>query len=116
MTEVTEFTIKRSEWLRGEGNSVSRLLRSTDLKRCCVGIYARACGIPDPAIIDMGWPNVGSERINGGFRWRVPETHWLAQLNNLAGVNDDEGSSSGARESTIAAIFAKHGITVTFED
>lgn len=43
-------------WLRGEGEEASRLLRPSDLKRCCLGFLGRACGIDDAYMFDKGGP------------------------------------------------------------
>lgn len=47
-----KFTVKRSEWLRGEGGAPSRLFRKTDNKRCCLGFFANACGFTDDELAD----------------------------------------------------------------
>lgn len=44
-----EFTIDRRKWLRGKGKEFSKLLRSNG-EMCCVGFYAKACGLSDNAI------------------------------------------------------------------
>lgn len=42
-----DFTIKRSEWLRGEEDDWNVFLyRNADKKKCCLGILGEACGIP----------------------------------------------------------------------
>lgn len=122
MKTVTSFVIKRSEWLRGEGATESRLLRSTDGKRCCVGIYARALGVPDEAVCEGLWPlnaNFNPERKTD-CRWRIQaesEASWLlhAMATGLSELNDGL-RIPGNREQGIAAIFAANGVTVTFED
>lgn len=112
MREVTEFTIKRSEWLRGEGRARSRLLRGSDAKKCCVGIYLSACGIPDSHLLDI--------RAAEDVRLPTPlwlHREWLHQEDafRLYEINDDQIEEQD-RELEIASIFAAHGITVTFED
>lgn len=121
---VTAFVIKRSEWLRGEGTIPSRLLRIKDNKRCCVGIYARALGVPDAQLRDVGWPVHLSRYSPTQMCWTLApedEAYWLVapergiQERTLSMTNDKAAEESG-RECRIAAIFAKHDITVTFED
>ena len=116
---VTAFVIKRSEWLRGEGVERSYLLRGSDGKRCCVGIYARALGIPDSAIRGFSWPYSGGQ-IRNPCAWDTDdsEASWLNSLSadTLSVENDDKFTSDPEREIAIANIFANVGITVTFED
>lgn len=115
MTEVTSFVIKRSEWLRGEGAIESALLRPRDGKRCCVGIYARACGVGDNAIANFFWP--GDRDCESNMcGWVLPGSHWLHQVDGLVTANDSIYLDESEREHHIARIFADHGITVTFED
>lgn len=114
---VTAFVIKRSEWLRGEGPGLSKLLRASDQKRCCVGIYARALGVSDEKICERAWPYIGRAWYHGeGPYWEVRQTEaeWLGPV--LAGINDKQDMNENEREEGIAGIFANHGITVTFED
>lgn len=140
MTEVTAFVIKRSEWLRGEGAINSYLLREEDGKRCCVGIYARACGVPDDHLAGQSWPMSPSQakdcantRIGWAEPkpWVLPEGHWLLErlhdltegFTNLSNINDARMDNTDFatfreddRERLVAKVFARHGITVTFED
>ena len=107
-TRVTAFVIDRATWLRGEGYQSSALLRSSDGKRCGVGIYLRACGVPDKRL-----KNVDEAESVAGL---PKQADWLitAKRNSdlamkLYGENDGT-----AKESAIATLFAEMGITVTF--
>ena len=51
-----KFEIDRKRWLRGEGPSLSALLRKSDGKMCCLGFKAKALGIADADITDKGHP------------------------------------------------------------
>jgi len=53
---MKKLTIKRSEWLHGEGPGASYLLRPTDGKKCCLGILATDCGATDEQILDKKSP------------------------------------------------------------
>lgn len=54
MTEkLTEFTINREEWVRG-GEDAALLL--SDGRMCCLGIAAKACGLSDDVLLDVGEP------------------------------------------------------------
>lgn len=103
--------ISRREWLRNEGMIASRLLRPRDGKRCCVGIYCRALGISDSVLWDRSWPCVGELEF----------PTWLTEgpdifTDNLAVTNDLPGLTEDDREYQIAAVFARHGVVVTFVD
>ena len=54
MTKATKpmrtLTIDRAVWYRGQGPEESKLLRSEDGRRCCIGLYLQACGVPDNAL------------------------------------------------------------------
>lgn len=54
---VTELTIPRKEWLHGEGNEASSLLRPSDCKRCCLGHYLKACGLKDQDLQNFTAPS-----------------------------------------------------------
>ncbi len=132
---VSEFVIDRNKWLRGEGGDRSRLLRKSDEKQCCVGMYFAACGVPFENIEEV---SVGSELwdmwMDMGFKAEdFPD--WLAeeleeQWDEIDGrprlarpksdsfrlytENDSEHISEQERELFIASMFAKHGVKVTF--
>lgn len=138
---ITELTIKRSEWLRGEGVIDSALLRKSDQKRCCVGIYGRALGVSDTTLEGKGWPNMRGY-MDHGFIWDVKgtEAEWLVADEDktrryLSTFNDiplhsnicatspvdsrkhvKSITSEAQREEFIAAIFKANGVTITFED
>jgi hypothetical protein len=112
----TELVIDRKRWLRGEGAAASKLLRPEDGKMCCLGFYGLSCGLGEAELLDACtpgsrggmalWPAWMGSRDEGadnrGLAWDV----W-----QLMSFNDDEPT-----ESKIAAIFARHGVTVRFVD
>ena len=110
--------IDRREWLRGEGPGPSKLLRGSDGKRCCVGIFARALGVPDEKILDCTWP--GQMRISMSKPvWQADEAPWLlVHVNDdtaeLSYFNDDPRLDETTRERLIAERFTEHGVEVTF--
>lgn len=61
--------IDRKSWIRGEGVAYSRLLRSFDNKRCCLGFYCSSVlGVPDDLLRDYGSPmNVYHEDIRSSW-------------------------------------------------
>ena len=113
---VTEFTIDRNTWLRGEGSVGSYLKRECDGKQCCLGFYALACGYSEGAIL-----NGHTIEDLGPF---AEQTVWLCAqpvedenldiADGLMSVNDEINSDYTYREEFITKTFAKQGIAVTF--
>ena len=115
---VTAFEIRRQEWMRGERSRLFDPTRARE-SRCCVGLYLRACGVPDAALADRS--NASDIRDV-----QLPdETEWLFDEfaeapcygdSEAAEFLYDENDSTDVAESSIARLFAAQGITVTFRD
>ena len=130
--KVTEFTIDRSKWLRGQGSEKSRLLRPSDGKMCCLGFYALACGLKPEEIEERDTPkNAGAPYQN------CKQAAWLfhhcldplskvskvtecsGDCYDLMSANDDkanENFTEEEREKAIVSTFAANGVTVKFID
>jgi hypothetical protein len=109
----TEFVIRRSVWLRGEGPMNSMLLRPSDGKQCCVGIYLSACGVPNEALEHR--PNATSVTTVKDLipTWLLVSSitvNWLYRRNDAPYLHD------GDREAGIQHLFAEAGVKVTFVD
>lgn len=103
---MKRLVIDRSIWLRGEGGNNSYLLREEDGKKCCLGIYLGACGTPDELL---------SGHVGTGQIVLPEEAKWLDQgADAFMIVNDDPHTPASTRERGIEALFASHGIQVTF--
>ena len=116
--KVSSFVIDRAIWGRGRGDGKGVLLGDDDC-RCCVGIYLKACGVPDDVMkgVDTAYK----------LKFNLPtETAWLksdrfnSTVNKLYGVNDDLLTDLNIpketyRESMVQRLFAEENITVTFE-
>lgn len=116
--------IDRRIWLRGEGDADDNpadpacLLRESDGKRCCVGIYLRALGVPDSELKGV--------REAQGVRGLPADAHWLVDShehrmiqNSQAGLdlydlNDAKRPGGVVREARIRKKFAEHGVEVRF--
>lgn len=119
---ITEFTIDRKVWLRGEPGC-SYLLREIDGKRCCIGIFLSACGVPDELLEGQGSPG-GLMRSHPDLVATVPD--WLFETRydydygnspraqSLMGVNDDNSTPDWNKELFITEMFAEHGVKVVF--
>lgn len=112
---ITEFTISRKEWLRGEGSEKSFLL-ADDGRRCCVGIYANKCGIPDKQLLNFSY--VDNHLVIGApeLKWLWGDEYETAEARELYETNDEMFTPESEREQKITELFAQQGIKVTFED
>lgn len=116
MKEIKKFTIDRKIWLRGEGTDKSKLLRSSDGKMCCLGIYLKKCGVK-PTLLN----NLASPRQVG-----IPIPNWLLNtrgensmlVDSLMEENDRElvtEKMMNLKEREIRGLFKEAGIKVTFK-
>ena len=116
MIDKKEFTIDRAIWLRGEGGHASRLLRSSDSKMCCVGIYLEACGVPRNALLNERMPCDISTRYGKFPQFldtRVP-LGCVYDSDCLMATNDKVDLDETVRETRITQIFANNGVKVQF--
>lgn len=111
--DVTKFTVYRDEWRRGTGSSCLLL----GDKMCCLGFYARACGVPRESIRRMplpsdvaGWKTVLVEP-DLPFSPRVDTD----ECSSIALANDDEDLGAREREQELRQQFADIGIEVVFK-
>lgn len=118
-----KLTIKRKEWLHGEGSSKSYLLRPNDEKKCCLGILAIACGISPAALRGRRAPAelLDLPPMPEYYQWTVnlAEVRSTTAADEAMRVNDMIGvtiESEQEREQLITQIFREHGIDVQFED
>ena len=116
---MKKFTITRSNWLCGEGGRVSFLLRSSDGKKCCLGQYATACGIPDKNIINIQTPLAYDDFapvVDGDAPLRElasEENEYI--ISQIMAIND--GLHFGpVREDRLIEEFKRLGIEVDFVD
>lgn len=97
-----KFAIYMDRWLRGEGSARSRLQRRDDGKRCCVGEYCIAKGVPEARIIgfdslaEIKDPEhdilIPESTLEGDGSPRSGETiaGWLYSFNDRIGVADED--------------------------
>ena len=116
--KITSFVINYSNWYSGHGPWESGLLRSSDQRSCCVGLYLLACSVPKHAIRDKRFLNnlaLISPELREEVEWLVEENNTSMRQRELALNNDSMVTPSKAtRELIISAIIAKQGIKVTF--
>ncbi len=110
--------IDRSKWLRGEGGTRSVLYRESDGKMCCLGFYALALGASQKDICQVSEPQESTACVPWP-EWALIDLPLSGPANSpettaLMTMNDHMQLLDGDRERAIAAIFARHGVEVTF--
>lgn len=123
MKRSTEFTVSRATWLRG--NASDSMLLDGRGRMCCMGFYARSCGLPDIDLLEsmrirdaLGQEQKGAleelERdvVFGGKSRYSP----IDVDENVYAVNDASYMSDADREAALTTLLAERGITVHFVD
>lgn len=123
--DVKTFTVKRSKWQRGEGNQSARLHNDNN-KMCCLGFYAKKCGLKKKDITDVASPGEIEYDIKDAWdtflikRLDMPDSTDLLVDSNIANtlmeVNDDVNASDKDRELKLKELFKEQGIKVKFVD
>jgi hypothetical protein len=120
-----ELVIDRKIWLRGEGTSKSYLQRLSDGKRCCVGTFCIAAGIPPKRIIGCSAISLFN-KIGQSLAVNFQTVDAQVTFNRLYVINDtpvgdecpflapNERMTEEKREELIKTEFAKLGVNVTF--
>jgi hypothetical protein len=123
-----KFTVKRSEWLRGEGHDTSRLRRAGDGKKCCWGFACEQMGIS--LSLSYEPPGISSilQQMPLDQRATSPlmefctvklysdflcEKEWVYET---YAVNDSEVISDACREQRLKELFAAEGHEIEFVD
>jgi hypothetical protein len=102
--------IKKSEWLRGEGNINSYLYRSADGRKCCIGFFCeQILGLSTGELVDR---KVISEVLD-----QDEDTHsaWI-EGEDVYEVNDDDRIGDEERMEQLKQIAAKRGYDFVFVD
>ena len=122
-TKLTEFTVDRATWLRGEGAAKSRLVRRQDDKQCCLGFLCRAAGLPKKALLSQAAPEDLAPELKErlpAFLFEKLEKSPSALRNsgaaaNMMRVNDSGELTEEERELKLTRLFERQGIKVTFK-
>lgn len=124
-------TVERRRWLRGEGSTPSRLLRSTDGKMCCLGFACLALGKTEDEIRDRKSPLsrnivtpddriVENSRAPGFDTCLIEIDHRGPQhrdeTTKAMSVNDETGLDDPFREGRLTALLEPLGIDLVFVD
>lgn len=139
--DIKSFTIKRSIWARGNIARNTNALLNPDHTMCCLGQYAKACGIDSNMLYDVGTPQ-GVTIVSKNRAWycnlyqldflnidweskllnKMNLKYWSAQYKDstiadkLIQINDHEKISEIERENSLKTEFAKIGVKVKFVD
>lgn len=133
---MEKLVIDRQIWLRGEGEEASFLLRKTDGKMCCLGIYLLQRGVEPEHLMGVATPDdLLDHHIEDHPKfpdWMVIEGNRNSQLinspitNRLMSINDatialerdqdgmPEPNPAAVDEARLAATFAEVGVEVEF--
>jgi hypothetical protein len=119
---ITTFTIDRAKWLNGSIPDDSAL-RDTKGRMCCLGFYAKACGVKAKPLTGKGYPHQLTIGLPNEMDWLIESAntdgrggHGSNAAYNLVRANDDDmaGITRRERERSIKAQFRAAGITVKF--
>lgn len=118
MSKQKTFVIDRRKWLRGESDESfdSFLLREDDGKMCCLGFFAKSCGLKNDDIGNTQAPDNRIKKHKEKFpKWFFEKNHQKSKdLQSLIDINDDESIEDEIRENIIKHIFKSHNINVKF--
>jgi hypothetical protein len=121
--KVTAFNINRKVWGRGQRGgfllNVKELADSVQINMCCLGIYARACGVGVKRLKNLAMPSSISGKVPKSLGvFLEPNKHIGIEDTNLASdlasYNDSSDLSDEVREQRIIEGFAEVGIKVRF--
>ena len=110
---LRKLVIKRSKWIRGGCDGISRLQNEYG-NRCCLGFYGCQLGIRSNRLKNKGSPFMVKSSL--WPKWLVDDCYNSYECSELIGINDDSFLPEFKREKRIAEIFKKHGVTVKFID
>jgi hypothetical protein len=115
MALLKELVIDRRKWDRGNPDKYGGALLKEGGQMCCLGFYARACGLRKKDIFRIGMPiNVRQEApIRNKAAWNVL-LHQEGIANRLSRTNDNKQTSDQEKEIGIKKDFKKLGVKVTF--
>ena len=120
---MKEMVIKGSVWNRADKGPyyVPYLLNDKGM-RCCIGIHAEFCGIPDDLVLDRGMPHtIPDEFITECYMpWVDPAGNSHASLPSESAlqatkINDDYGINDEQKIEELRPIFEEIGVEIVWE-
>lgn len=114
ITPVSTFVVDESRWLHGEGMETSYLLRPSDRKQCCVGLYLEACGVPQSYLSFVDSAQNVSFTLN--LRKQLPpEITSATGLLEVYHINDSPDLSEEQRKELLTEYLGDIGIRILFQ-
>jgi hypothetical protein len=107
---MVQVTVDRENWLRGEGDCRSYLLREEDQKMCCIGFLAKVLGADEGHILQASTLSQVSVNEAREFVWKHESI-----LGDAYQVNDQEGLDDAKREAKLIELGKKMDVEFTFE-
>ena len=120
MNTITELTITRHNWLRGEEDSY--LLRMLDQKMCCLGHFSLACGAKREHLVDRTTPYRLTEKFGDSacpIQIYQPEPFDTTNLiHRIMETNDEKAYTDDQREVKLKELFLQLNppVVLTFVD
>lgn len=115
--DVKSFVVDCKTWYRGRGSNSSCML-NTNGKSCCLGFYARQCGVENKLMRKKATPlDVVRNTRDIQVQW---DTKLIKHNKNsitcerLMETNDSRDLTEPEREKKLTALFKKNGIKVKF--
>ena len=114
---MKRMVIKGSEWHRGgkpQMGSLARLLTRNG-SRCCIGIHARLCGIPDDHIAGIGQPeDMDPKHVVACYRSWIRTSDDSDICGDAMSINDDNMTSDEKKIAALRPIFAEIGVSIVW--
>lgn len=119
---MKRMVIKGSEWHRGSGDA-GKLLDPDSGRRCCIGIHAKMCEVPDSILAHETVPSgVCQRRSTVPDGWREPWTEGspggvctnTPVAVKAMGINDDSSLSDDERIEWLRPLFRELGVIIVW--
>lgn len=109
---IKSIRISKRTWYRGK-NKGSRLIRSDDNKKCCLGFFCLQAGVPRKLLVDMPTP-VDVEETGVKIPQLVANKHNTTVTRALMACNDDTLLPDSERSLEMRKLFKRIGVRVIF--
>lgn len=114
---MQRMVIKGSEWHRGGKDRMgdfSRLLTSGG-RRCCIGIHARLCGIPDDHIRSFCQPeSMDPRHVVKCYRPWIRTDHESDVAGDAMAINDAFTTTDANKIAALRPIFHEIGVSIVW--
>ena len=114
---MKRMVIKGSEWHRGgkyQMGDAPALLTAFG-RRCCIGIHARVCGIPDDHIQGVSQPeSMKQKHVVKCYRPWIRTSDDSDICGDAMSINDDDMTSDEKKIALLRPIFAEIGVSIVW--